>query len=93
VSRCALVTYLDAIALVEGALAEAHLLQRLKDNHNPEVVASYGPTGARRALRDADGSPVRLEEALAVGLVHKREQLDLDVKLVSKALVNGERRP
>jgi hypothetical protein len=33
-----------------------------------------------------------LEEALAVGLVHKREQLDLDVKLVSKERVNGERR-
>jgi putative transposase len=76
---------------VEGALAGAHLLQRLKDTHNPEVVASYGPTGARRAIRDADGAPVRLEEALAVGLVHKREQLDLDVKLVGKRLADGTR--
>ena len=69
---------------VDGALAGAHLLQRLKSNHNPVVLASYGPTGARRALRDAEGASVRLEEALAVGLVHKREQLDLDVKLVDK---------
>lgn len=83
--------YQSVERFVEGALAEAHLLQRLKDNHNPEIVASYGPTGARRALRDADGSPVRLEEALAVGLVHKREQLDLDVKLVGKKLSDGTR--
>jgi putative transposase len=77
---------------VAGALAGAHLLQRLKDKHNPEVVASYGPTGARRVIRDSDGAPVRLEEALAVGLVHKSEQLDLDVKLVdrSRKLANGK---
>ena len=84
--------YQSVERFVEGALAGAHLLQRLKDNHNPEVVASYGPTGARRAIRDADGVPVRLEEALAVGLVHKREQLDLDVKLVERRLVDGKRR-
>lgn len=76
--------YQSVERFVEGALADAHLLQRLKDNHNPEVVASYGPTGARRAILDADGAAVRLEEALAVGLVHKREQLDLDVKLVDR---------
>jgi len=76
---------------VEATLAGAHLLQRLKDNHNPEVVASYGPTGARRAIRDADGATVRLEDALAVGLVHKGEQLDLDVKLVGKKLADGTR--
>lgn len=76
--------YQSVDRFVDGAIAGAHLLQRLKSNHNPVVVASYGPTGARRALRDADGGSVRLEEALAVGLVHKREQLDLDVKLVDR---------
>lgn len=83
--------YQSVERFVEGALAGAQLLQRLKDNHNPEVVASYGPTGARRAIRDADGAAVRLEEALALGLVHKREQLDLDVKLVGKKLADGTR--
>ena len=84
--------YQSVERFVEGALAGAHLLQRLEDNHNPEVVASYGPTGARRALRDADGRSVRLEEALATGLVHKREQLELEVKLVDRArkLVEGK---
>lgn len=76
--------YQSVDRFVDGSLAGAHLLQRLKDNHNPEIVASYGATGARRAIRDADGEPLRLEEALAVGLVHHREQLDLDVKLVDK---------
>lgn len=76
--------YQSVDRFVAGALAGAHLLQRLKDNHNPEIVASYGATGARRAIRDADGETLRLEEALAVGLVHQREQLDLDVKLVDK---------
>ena len=84
--------YQSVERFVEGALAGAHLLQRLKDNHNPEIVASYGPTGTRRVIRDADGRSVRLEEALATGLVHKREQLDLDVKLVDRTrkLVDGE---
>jgi len=84
--------YQSVERFVEGALAGAHLLQRLKDNHNPEIVASYGPTGARRVIRDADGRSVRLEEALAAGLVHGREQLDLDVKLVDRTrkLVDGE---
>ena len=74
--------YQSVDRFVDGAIAGAHLLQRLKNKHNPIVVASYGPTGAQRRLRASDGGPVRLEEALAVGLVHKREQLDLDVKLV-----------
>ena len=76
--------YQSVERFVEGALAGAHLLQRLKDKHNPEIVASYGPSGKRRAIRDVDGDPVRLEDALAVGLVHKTEQLDLDVKLVGR---------
>jgi hypothetical protein len=66
---------------VDGALAGAHLLQRLKDNHNPVILASYGERGGRREIRDADGERVRLEEALATGLVHKQEVLDLDVRL------------
>jgi putative transposase len=74
--------YQSVDRFVDGALAGAHLLQRLKDKHNPQVLASYGPTGARRVLRESDGGAVRLEEALAVGLVHAREQLDLDIKLV-----------
>ena len=76
--------YQSVERFVAGALAGAHLLQRLKENHNPEIVASYGRGGARRAVRGADGQPIRLEEALAHGFVHKREQLDLDVKLVDR---------
>jgi putative transposase len=74
--------YQNVERFVEGALAGAHLLQRLKDRYDPVVLASYGPSGARRVLRDADGSPVSLQYALACGLVHKREQLDLDVQIV-----------
>ena len=74
--------YQNVERFVEGALAGAHLLQRLKDRYNPVVLASYGPSGTRRALRDSDGSPVSLQDALACGLVHKREQLDLDVQIV-----------
>jgi putative transposase len=69
---------------VDAALSGAHVLQRLKDNHNPQVLASYGPTGARRAIDDGEGGPVRIEEALAVGLVHKRSVLDLDVRIVDR---------
>lgn len=69
---------------VDAALSGAHVLQRLKDTHNPQVLASYGPTGARRALDDGEGGPVRIEEALAMGLVHKRAVLDLDVRLVDR---------
>ena len=67
---------------VDAALSGAHVLQRLKDTHNPQIIASYGPTGARRALDDGEGGPVRIEEALALGLVHKQAVLDLDVRLV-----------
>jgi putative transposase len=67
---------------VDAALAGAHVLQRLKDKHNPQVLASYGPTGVRRTLDDGEGGPVRIEEALALGLVHKQAVLDLDVRLV-----------
>ncbi|HTB77389.1 MAG TPA: IS4 family transposase [Polyangiaceae bacterium] len=67
---------------VDAALSGAHVIQRLKDNHNPQVLASYGPSGARRALDDGEGGPVRIEQALAFGLVHKQAVLDLDVRLV-----------
>lgn len=73
--------YQNVDRFVDGALAGAHLLQRLKDNHNPVIIASYGARGGRREIRDADGERVRLEEALATGLVHKQEALDLDVRL------------
>jgi putative transposase len=69
---------------VDAALSGAHVLQRLKDNHNPQVLASYGPTGARRAIDDGEGGPVRIEEALALGLVHKQNVLDLDVRIVDR---------
>ena len=46
--------------VVDAALSGAHVLQRLKDTHNPQVLASYGPTGARRALDDEEGGPVVL---------------------------------
>ena len=69
---------------VDAALSGAHVLQRLKDNHNPKILASYGPTGARRAIDDGAGGSVRIEEALAIGLVHKRAVLDLDVRLVDR---------
>lgn len=76
--------YQSVERFIDGALAGAQLLQRLKNNHNPTIIASYGATGARRLIRDADGGRVRIEEALAVGLVHLNEQLDLDVELVDK---------
>lgn len=76
--------YQSVDRFVDGAFAGAHLLQRLKDKHNPIIVATYGPSGARRAIHDADGERVRLEDALAAGMVHKSEQLDLDVELVDK---------
>jgi putative transposase len=69
---------------VDAALSGAHVLQRLKDNHNPQLLASYGPTGARRAIDDGEDGPVRIEEALALGLVHKRAVLDLDVRIVDR---------
>jgi putative transposase len=66
---------------VEASLAGAHLLQRLKENVNPVVVASYGPTGYRRVLRHDDGSPMRLKEACTFGHVHQQDVLDLDVEV------------
>lgn len=66
---------------IEGALAGAHLLQRLKEDANPILLASYGPTGTRREVVDERGRPMRLGEACAFGLVHRSRELDLDVEL------------
>ena len=60
-------SYQGVDRFVDAALSGAHVLQRLKDTHNLQVLASYGPTGARRALDDGEGGPVRIEEALAIG--------------------------
>lgn len=66
---------------VAAATAGAHVLQRLKSGGNPVVVASYGPTGARRDLRRDDGKPLRLNEATEFGDVHHQRVLDLDVEI------------
>jgi hypothetical protein len=67
--------------IIQAAQAGAHILQRLKSGANPVVLASYGPSGARRELLDADGRPIRLDPACALGLVHKKAVLDLDVRI------------
>lgn len=69
--------FIDAV--VGGAL----VLQRLKDGANPVVVASYGPTGVRRAVVGSD-RPVRLLEACEFGWVHHQRVLDLDVVLTDE---------
>lgn len=71
---------------VRAAQAEAHVLQRLKDKANPIALASYGPTGRRRALACADGSPIRLDAACSLGLVHHSTVLDLDVQIRAAGL-------
>lgn len=75
--------YNDYGRFMRAARADAHIVQRLKDKANPVVVASYGPTGARRAIVAADGAPVRLDDACALGMVHRREVLDLDIELTA----------
>jgi putative transposase len=67
--------------IVEAVQAEAYVLQRLKADANPIALASYGPTGARRELRQEDGRPMRLEDACAFGFVHQQRVLDLDVRI------------
>jgi putative transposase len=66
---------------VDAAAAGAQVLQRLKSSSNPLALASYGPTGNWHSLVDDCGQPVRLELALATGLVHKQAVLDLDVRI------------
>lgn len=72
---------------IDAVSAGAHMLQRLKSDGNPVVLASYGATGHRRDLAHEDGRPMRLDDACAFGLVHKQSVLDLDV-----AITEGERR-
>lgn len=69
---------------IDATEAGAFVLQRLKDGANPIALASYGDTGARRALAREDGTPVRLNEACEAGLVHQKPVLDLDVELADK---------
>ena len=67
---------------VEAAEAGAHVLQRLKSCGNPRVLASYAGHGSRRELRDPEhGGAPRLQDACALGLVHKQRVLDLDVEI------------
>lgn len=66
---------------IEAVLGGAFVLQRLKDGANPVVVASFGPTGARRPLVQDDGAPVRLIDACRFGWVHQQRVLDLDVEI------------
>jgi hypothetical protein len=73
--------YNDYGRVVAATKAGAIVLQRLKSGANPNVVASYGPGGHRREIRADDGSEVRLDEACAMGLVHRQHVLDLDVEL------------
>lgn len=73
--------YQNIQRFVEATLAGAHVLQRLKENANPVVLASYGPTGCRREVAMDDGTPARLSEACEFELVHKGDVLDLDVQL------------
>lgn len=67
---------------VAATTAGAHVLQRLKSDGNPIVLASYGATGQRRDLVHDDGRPMRLDEACAHGFVHQQSVLDLDVKII-----------
>ena len=76
--------YNDYDRVVEATRAGALVLQRLKDGANPIVVASYGPGGHRRELRDARGGKLRLEEACACNIVHRSRVLDLDVELAGQ---------
>jgi hypothetical protein len=76
--------YNDYRRVVEATKAGALVLQRLKAGANPKAVASYGEGGHRRELHHDDGSAVGLEEACALGLVHKQRVLDLDVELGDK---------
>lgn len=69
---------------IEATKAGAYVLQRLKDRANPVVLASYGETGARRALAHEDGTPVRLDEACEAGLVHHKPVLDLDIEIAAQ---------
>lgn len=69
---------------LDASLAGAYVLQRLKDNANPVVLASYNPTGLRRDVAMDDGTPARLSEACEFGLVPTSGVLDMDVQLADR---------
>jgi len=72
----------DYARFLDAQRAGSHVVQRLKDTANPVVLASYGPTGVRRAMPlRATGQPLRLQEAAEFGYVHHRRVLDLDVEI------------
>jgi hypothetical protein len=73
--------YNDYGRAIAATKAGALILQRLKTGANPIVLASYSAAGIRRELRHEDGSAVRLDDACAMGLVHKQKVLDLDAEL------------
>jgi len=77
--------YVSNERFVAAASAGAHVLQRLKSGANPVVVASYGPTGARREVLDVDDGTLRLDPACAHGAVHHQRVLDLDVEITDEA--------
>lgn len=66
---------------LDAAHAGAHVIQRLKSDANPIVLASYGSTGHRREIAMDDGTPARLSDACEFNLVHSSDVLDLDVTL------------
>jgi putative transposase len=66
---------------IDAKLAESHVLQRLKSNSNPVVLASYGPTGHGRPVVDDVDRALRLEEACSSGVLHAQRVLDLDVRI------------
>jgi putative transposase len=72
----------DYSRVIDAIDAEAHLIQRLKDSGNPVVTAWYDSTGSRHPLVHADGTAMRLNDAVAQGgpLEHQ-PVLDLDATL------------
>jgi putative transposase len=66
---------------IDAAQAGAHVVQRLKSNSNPVVLASYGPTGHRVAITDDLGQTMGIEQACAGGILHRQRVLDLDVRI------------
>jgi hypothetical protein len=73
--------YNDYGRAVEATKAGALVLQRLKSGANPKILASFGPDGHRREIVSEDGGAVCLNDACAMGLVHRQRVLDLDVEL------------
>lgn len=66
---------------IDAKQAQAHVLQRLKSNSNPVVLASYGQSGRGHVIVDDSGRALRLEEACASGVLNAEHVLDLDVRV------------